>query len=111
MARRRRVRQFRDSAEIDEILAAYKASGQSQSAFARAHDLSPSSLSNWLRRPRRGRRPQSPRPALVPVHMIPPPSLRAPYEVQLANDRMVRVPPGFDADELRRLLSAVESPC
>ena len=111
MARRRPTRQFRDPAEIDEILAAFEASGQSQSAFARAHDLSPSSLSNWLRRPRRRRRSKASRAALVPVQMIPPPCSSAPYEVQLANNRVVRVPPGFDTEELRRLLAAVESPC
>lgn len=51
-------------------------------------------------------------PAFVPVQVIEAHGLTAglPLEVVLANQRVVRVPPGFDAVTLRQLLAVLEGP-
>ena len=106
MSKPHRKRRYRSAREIQEVLAAFEASGLSQAAFARSRGVSPTSLNNWIRR---WRRPGETATALVPVHVVPGGPSTPPFEVRLGNRRIVRVPSGFDAAELRRLLAAVES--
>ena len=111
MARSQAKRRVRSEVEIGEIVEAYESSGLTQAAFARSHKVALSSLSYWIRKVRGGWK-QRPEPAaLVPVRVVGSVMPVSRFEVQLANDRVVRVPAGFDGDELRRLLSVVESPC
>ena len=112
MARLQRRRRFRSSDEVHEIVSSYEASGLSQAAFARSHGISPSSLSHWIHRRCRTRRHDSAGDtALVPVRVVPGARPSLAYEIRFSNDRVVRVPSGFDEGELRRLLAAVEPSC
>jgi len=53
-----------------------------------------------------------PETAIVPVRVVDAKAVAGePFEVVLANDRVIRVAPDFDADALARLLAVVESRC
>jgi transposase-like protein len=101
--------------EAQTVLEAYEASGLSVAEFARRHGLTPQRLRWWKKR-----RAEQKGPVLsfVPVHVTPPPSPEvqraaggASMEVVLARGRRIRVEPGFDADELARLVRALEEAC
>lgn len=110
------------------VLADFRRSGLSHVQFCSARGLSLHSFRAWLYRLRTGlppRRPRTPRtsslpapiatpasPAFLSVHIRPddtsvPPS--APLELVLDGRHLLRVPAGFDADSLRRLLDVVEA--
>ena len=93
-----------------------EASGRSVKDFARARGLSAASLYWW--RSELGRRrelPPAKRLELAAVTVVgEAPARRASsggFELELSNGRRVRVQPGFDADELRRLIAALERSC
>jgi len=111
MARSRSRRRFRSASEIREIVEAYESSGLTQAVFARSRKIPSSSLSYWIRKTRNAAQRRTEPPPLIPVRVVDSGGPRAPYEVELENNRIVRVAPGFDVDELRRLISAVESSC
>jgi len=93
--------------------------------FAEERGLSPWSLYGWrskIGRGARGRRKQalrrSGRPAraeeLVAVEIVGREGPGDPgkgFELELGGGMLVRIPPGFDESELRRLISAVRSWC
>jgi transposase-like protein len=102
--------------EARAVLEAYEASGLSVAEFARRHGLGPQRLRWWKKR-----RAEEASSALsfVPVHVVAPPSRKAReapagaarMEVVLARGRSIRVEPGFDADEVARLVRALEEAC
>ena len=108
MSETRRIpRIHRSRSEIESILARYRASRLSCRAFARQEGLPVTSLANWLR----GRR-STPTPSLVPVRVVANAAGSiAPFELSLTNGRTIRVRPGFDADELRRLIATADGAC
>ncbi|UCF41676.1 MAG: hypothetical protein JSW43_04930 [Gemmatimonadota bacterium] len=108
MAGGRRIQRIhRSRDEIDAILSRYQASRLSRRAFARVEGIPATSLSNWL-----GRHRGPPTPALVPVQVVASEAgSGAPLELVLANGRTIRVGPGFDAEELCRLIATVEGGC
>lgn len=99
--------------EAAEILAAQEASGLTVKEFASREGVSPQRLWRWRRARVSG--VETPvfeevaRPAPValcrePLIAVP----QQPFEVVLSRGRIVRVPPLFDGDALRRLLMIVE---
>ena len=98
----------------------WRRSGLSVRAFCAEHGLSEPSFYNWRRtiaeRDERdeasvpGASRKSARPAFVPLRVI---DASAMLEVALQRGLVVRVPRGFDADTLRRLLAVLEEerPC
>lgn len=100
-------------------------SGLSQAAFCRRSRLVPGTFAWWTRELRRrdqirraaksGSAP-APRPAFLPVHVLPADRRLTNgallLQVELANGRRIHgVGPGFDADVLRRLLALLEEDC
>jgi len=68
-------------------------------------------LSHWIRRAEKDG-PGKPETAIVPVRVVDAKAVASePFEIVLANDRVIRVAPDFDADALTRLLAVVESRC
>ena len=107
----KKLRTHREPAEIERLVEAYHGSGLTQVAFARRHGLAPATLSYWLGKGKasKRKRPRPTGPALVPVQVVDAPGpVAEPFEIVLANDRMVRVGPAFDAEALRRLLAVME---
>jgi len=102
-------------------LAAWRASGSSMAAFARAHGLEPRRLGWWNRQLGAERGPAR----LLPVKLVeraapaqlsnltPPARSSGAMEVALANGRRVRVDARFDEAALLRLVRALEElpPC
>ena len=93
-------------------IAQWQTSGSSVAAFCARHGLSPGNFYAWRRTLQRR---DAERTAFVPVQVVadvatPPLS---PLEVVLADGRVVRVAPGFDAATLRQLLAVLreEEPC
>ena len=108
---RKKQRTYRTAAEIERLVDAYHRSGLTQQAFARRRGLAPATLSDWLRRGRRGKKKRSEPsvPAVVPVRVVDAPApVAEPFEIVLTNDRVVRVGPTFDEGASRKLLSVVE---
>jgi hypothetical protein len=99
-----------------EVLRAQEASGLSQAAFCRERGISAGTLAWWkrqLRRPgpakrRMRRRTKETGAGFIEIglgHVATPVG----YEILLSRGRAVRVPGGFDARELSRLIAAVEA--
>jgi len=108
---RPRFRKRRSAEEIEQIVSAFHASGETQRAFARSRRLSPATLSHWVRRAEKSGMGK-PETAIVPVRVVDAKAVAGePFEVVLANDRVIRVAPDFDAAALARLLAVVESRC
>jgi transposase len=108
-----------------QVLAGRRASGLSVRAYCQAHGLSEQNYYRWQRvlaeRPRRGSLPhpsardqpapgrdRQPLPLFLPVEVSAGPSTVAALEVVLADGRLVRVRPGFDAATLRQLVVCLE---
>lgn len=107
--RKRRVARTR--AEWEALVAAWRASGVSQQAFATRKGIATTTLSWWSCRLRREAAASS-APALVPVRVVDAGVPTADFVVRLRGGVEVAVPPSFDADALRRLLRALEAaPC
>jgi len=95
------------------VVGAWKASGQSASAFAPRHGIAATTLFGWQCSLRRRERARSAEPAagFVGVKLVDGLAARPPaFEVVLRGRRVVRVRPGFDERELSRLLLALERP-
>jgi transposase-like protein len=85
----------RSEAERTRLVEAWQRSGLSQSAFARRCGLPPSTLSNWVRCTETHFvevvvEEHSPAPELV---------------VEMPRGEVVRVPAGFDGEDLQRLVA------
>lgn len=98
--------------EMRALVSDWRSSGQPLTAFARDRGVTPATLSWWrwaLRRRAQARRSPAPT-AFVGVEVVDAPvaAKPLPFEVVLRGRRVVRVPAGFDAVELARLLGALE---
>jgi hypothetical protein len=111
-----------------DVIQQWQVSGQTVRAFCTEHHLSEPSFYSWRRaitlrdqtqqvtgastRPASRDEPAD-RPAFVPVRVVPsvvdttPPTSTG-LELVIGSRRVVRVPPQFDADLLRRLLTILE---
>ena len=110
MARRRTGRKHEREQCWQEVIERWRASGQSVAAFCRAEGVSQGTFYAWRKRlggPRRL--------AFVPVRIVAdarPEPVAATIEIALADGRVVRVRPGFDAATLGRVLAVAEGrPC
>lgn len=91
-----------------ERVAQWRSSGQTAREFAARRGLNASTLSHWawrLRPESGGGAALARLPAMIEVHARPMADDR--FEIELGS-RRVRVPPSFDVDSLRRLLTALE---
>jgi transposase len=106
MVRQHDQRQPSDKEQFwrDKLLL-WQASGQTIRAFCHAQRLSEPSFYAWRRRFVAQRERQQ--PAFVPVRVTPIPTTSLPLELVLDSGRVVRVPPGFDADTLRKLIAVL----
>jgi hypothetical protein len=91
----------------------WQASGLSVRAFCARYRLAQASFYAWRRQLRQRQRHVT---DFVPVRVLATPELAAEQqvlEVVLAGGRRLRVPPGFDAAALRRLVAVLEEepPC
>ena len=112
-----------------DLIQRWHVSGQTVRVFCAEHHLSEPSFYSWRRAITLRDQPQqtngactqpTPRdepavlPAFVPVRVVPsaisvtPPSAAVGLELVIGSSRVVRVPPHFDADTLRRLLTILE---
>ena len=89
------------------VVAAWRASGESLSAFARQHGVQRRRLARWIRRLE----------TAAPLHfhsvrvtgaVDPMPSATA-IEIELPSGERIRLPRGFDANDLRRVFSVLEA--
>ncbi len=94
----------------------WQKSGLSAEAFAKREGFQAKRLTWWRWKLRTSARPE-PTPFL-PVHIIesasPPATSSVAVEIALPNGRVVRVPPGFDATTLTRVLALAgkeDEPC
>jgi hypothetical protein len=93
-----------------QTLQQWRKSGLTVRAFCRLQDLPEPSFYFW-RRALDDRDRDT--PAFVPVQVVPEPEpaaedSRSALELLLAHGRVLRIPAGFDADTLRRLLALLE---
>jgi transposase-like protein len=89
------------------VVAAWRASGESVSAFARRHGVERRRVARWIRRLEAMAAPHF-HPVRVTGAVDPEP-LAAAIEIELASGERIRLPPGFDADDLRRLFSVLRA--
>jgi len=106
----------RSQHEILSILQRHRLSGLSLLSFAREHDLCYATLLRWRSRPGVGGisdvqpsvpstdRPHT--PTFVPIELEPCPTASE-FILIWAPNRSLRIPPGFDPTELRRLLDVL----
>jgi transposase-like protein len=91
--------------EARQVLARAEREGLSTAALARELKVSAQKIYWWRQRLRTDAREKEPRFMEVRVATEP---QGKPFAVQLRNGRTVAVWPGFDAEELQRLLATVE---
>jgi hypothetical protein len=93
-------------------IAQWRTSGLSVRDFCARHGLATPSFYAWRRRLQQR---AADAPTVVPVQVVAdaPPAQVSALELVLADGRIVRVAPGFDAATLRQLLTALEGegPC
>ena len=98
----------RSAAEWRRLVDEWRRSQVSRRVFAAAYGIRPQTLSWWAwRLGSEATRPEAGSPAFVEIVVadrVPTP--RAEFVVEVGGVR-VRVPPGFDAGELRRLVGAL----
>ena len=113
MGRKADVRQVADrrywrEADARVLVEAWRSSGETLSGFARRHGVEPRRLARWVSRlPRVGEGSLR----FHPVRLVESPLGTggwAPIEIQLAGGRRVRVPRGFETEDLRRVLAVLE---
>ena len=109
----RPVQGRRSAREKTTLLKQYRDSGLSLLTFARQHQLCYSTLLRW--RKRFGQHAQSqrapkvaPSPKFIPIQLEPEPVPGAPYVLGLSEGRSLKIPPGFETESLRRLLTVLE---
>lgn len=95
------------------MIAAQERSGEGVAQFAEARGLNAATLYWWRSQLRRRDRRE---PEFVPIEIVDarPATVRdarAVFELELVGGRRLRVPTGFDAEELARLIAAVERAC
>jgi hypothetical protein len=93
-----------------DVLRQWTRSGQTIRAFCDEHGLSEPSFYGWKRTiAERDQQRGANEPSFVPVRVTTMATAAA-LEVVAGPGRVVRVPAGFDADTLRRLLAILEAP-
>ncbi len=95
-----------------DLVSRWQRSGQSVRAFCRRQRLSEPSFYLWRRRLRQRELPHARdhAAAFVQLTVAAAPPARPAIELVLAGGRVLRVPPGFDPEQLRQLLRALEGP-
>jgi transposase len=97
-----------------QLIQRWQRSRLSARAFCQCHDLSLPSFYAWRRtlRQRDQRTDPAPLVTFVPVQVRHDDDAPPPLELVLANGRCLRIPQGYDADQLRQLLLTLEGlPC
>jgi transposase len=95
-------------AEARVVVAAWQESGKTLSAFAQQHGVDPRRLARWSSQLRRAA------PAAVRFHPVRLAGGSAgsrdagTIEIELGGGRRVRVGPGFDVEDLRRVVAVLE---
>ena len=104
---RKRRRTRRSSREVQDLVAEYKTSGETQAEFARRTGLSQSVLGRWIRRGG-----ESSRGAFVRVDVkredLADSSTTSGIEIVVSASPIVRVGPDFDEETLRRVLGVLK---
>jgi transposase-like protein len=106
-------RRYWREAEARVLVEAWQSSGETPSEFARRHGVEPRRLARWVSRLQgAGEEPLH----FHAVRLVESPAEAgdgAPIEIQLSGGRRVRVPRGFEAEDLRRVLAVLEAaaPC
>jgi hypothetical protein len=103
-------RPHRSQHEIEAILRRHRLSGLSLLAFARENDLNYATLLRWRRRAVDQSDVQTPAPDSTPTFIpieLEPAAAGADFVLNWAPSRSLRIPPGFDPAELRRLLDVL----
>lgn len=91
--------------EVPALLDELELSGESLAAFARARDIR-----SWkLYKARRRQAPREPDATFAPVRVAAPLVEPPPIEVEHTSGHRLRVPAGFDAATLLRLVEVLES--
>ena len=104
------VRCRHSATEIQQLLQRYHASGRTQRQFAQQVGVGYSTLTNWLRRARRGQRPSAPASQWLPVEVLPASSRPASgYQIQWADGTRLEVERGFALQEVRHLVEVLRS--
>ena len=112
-SRSRTIRRHRTPKEKAEIWREHGRSGLSLLAFAHKHQLCYSTLIRWRKRidqhaQSRGAPKVTASPKFIPIHLEPEPAPGVPYVLGLSGGRSLKIPPGFETESLRRLLTVLE---
>lgn len=115
MARRSAVKQVAGSrywreSDARVLVEAWRGSGETLTGFARRQGVQPRRLARWAGRLEgaRGDAVRFHRVRLVGRDVDAESRSGASIEIQLAGGQLVRVPRGFEAEELRRVLAVLE---
>ena len=93
------------AADAEQVLEAWRSSGQSGAGFAREHGLSRARLMRW-----RDRLKRSTAPVFHPVRVVEGARpVAASLELELRGGRRIRVHAGFDPELLEELVRTVEA--
>jgi hypothetical protein len=106
-------RRYWREAEARVLVGAWRSSGEALSAFARRHGVERRRLARWVSRlEETGAGALRFHPVRV-VERRPESGGGAPIEIQLGGGQRVRVPHGFESEDLRRVLAvlAAATPC
>ena len=95
-------RRYWREAEGRIVVEAWRSSGEGLARFARRHELTPNRLAWWARR----LGAQEP-VRFHAVRLVQRPESDSLIEIELAGGRRVRVPRGFEAEDLRRVLGVL----
>ena len=108
-----RMRGLRGEARLEaigEIVARWRESGQSRAAFCRELGIAAVTLSRWISRLDASRPATQTSPVLVEV-AVPESHERDVFELVLRGGTRVKVPAGFLAEDLARLLGVLTTAC
>jgi len=108
-----RIRGLRGETRLDaikEVVARWRASGKSRTAFCREVGIATVTLARWIRRLDASQAEAPSGPVLVEID-VQKHHGRDPFEVVLSNGTRVRVPAGFVEEELARLLGVLAAAC
>ena len=108
-----RMRGLRGEARLEaigEIVARWRESGQSRAAFCRELGVATVTLSRWIHRLDASRVATQASPVLIEVG-VPGGPERDVFELVLRGGTRVRVPAGFVAEDLARLLGVLTTAC
>lgn len=102
----RRLRGAQREAHARAALERLSRSRLSRGAFCRKEGISPVTLARWRREFPANAGPSPEQGRFVEIR-LPGAGGHSPFELELGDGRRLRVPPGFDADDLVRLLGVL----